>query len=95
MKITKQEIINIINNTLYDMLGYNTTEALYYHICNITNKSKSELLKDLDALVFGIKEIFKGASKFIFDEVKNRIEMTYNIKIEGENFIEWLKNIKS
>jgi hypothetical protein len=77
------------------MLGYNTTEALYYHICNITNKSKSELLKDLDALVFGIQEIFKEASKFIFDEVKNRIEMTYDVKIEGENFLEWLKNIKS
>jgi hypothetical protein len=77
------------------MLGYNTTEALYYHICNITNKSKSELLKDLDALVFGIQEIFKEASKFIFEEVKNRIEMTYDVKIEGENFLEWLKNIKS
>jgi len=95
MKINKQDIIQIINNTLYDMLGYNITQALYFHICKITNKSMSELSNDLNSLMFGIQEIFKDASKFIFDEVKKRIEITYNIKMEGEDFLKWLNDITS
>ncbi|GEM_PF-1103070 len=83
-KITKGEFTKIVNEVLNEILGYETKEALIFHICLRKGFSKEEISDNIDKILQCLEELFGWASEVIFNEIILKLKLDYNIQIDNK-----------
>ncbi|MDT7886839.1 MAG: hypothetical protein RQ968_05650 [Thermoproteota archaeon] len=83
-KITKDEFAKVIIQSLNDILGYDTTQALIFHICIRKKFNKEEISNNLDKVLVCLEELFGWASETIFDDIIFKLNVNHGIRIKDK-----------
>lgn len=86
--------LNIVDDTLIDLLGENAKKALYIYLETVFFLKRNDFINDLESFHEGLEKIFGSGAIMIENIIAKILYKKINLKFKEDTFINLMEKVK-